>query len=451
MRNSQLLLLSLLISLNMFGQRFTVTLSDLELTTPISFAVDTVIDSRVNRESIGYIFDKKTKNYTTAFPTAKVDSSIIASLKPLSKTEGEPLLLRINRLFVYQTTIYGKRHISAEVSITFIAKNNQKYLEQFTSTKTIRDEARYGNHVAGLIIQEALDSCLLHYEKRKKAGILSNVPISKKDLNTKFEADQATVKKMPYFIRGLFYTIYDLRDYSIDTKADFYVEFLKSNHKEPQTAKLKFDDKSMRKKDIYAFSNGKSIFVKTGKYYTELTDTSGKFWLNHYDEFATNTQYNAGMIGVGVVGGLVGVGVYAIIAKKPALDNKYILDFERGAVVPADYPEPNMVTSQILFYGSSFLSNNDTITLTIKDTKHIKLGRDQYYIYKSDDKCLPVYVSVSSGGREYYDRISPILLNTAVARCQIIGDKVGIEVLEVSQQNSIKDAIENGTAKQVFE
>lgn len=448
---SLLLLFSLLICQFTLAQRNTIDISHLELTVPFSFNVDRVIDARINTETLGYVYNKKARSYTTLFPTSSVDSSMTALFQSKNNTSEEHLILRLNRLFLYQTTIQGARHLSAEVSITFIVQNDRDYLEQFTSTKTIREEARDGIDLSEILLQEALDSCLLHYEKRKQAGIFSNKLLAREDLNTRFTDNEATVKNMPYHIRGLFYTFYDFRDYSIDTKTPFSIAVVKSELHEPRQVKLKFDDRSMRKKEIFAFSNGKNLFVKTGKYYTEVTDTSGEFWLNRYEEFSTTTtEYNAGIVAAGVMGGLVGVGIYAAITKKP-LANKYILDFERGAVVPADYPDPGMVTSQILFYGSGFLSNNDTITLSIGNQKPIKLGRDQYYIYESDDRCLPVNVRLDWGDREYYDRISPMLLNTAVARCQVISGKVGIEMLDIGEQNKVKEAIENGLAKEVIQ
>ena len=366
------------------------------------------------------------------------------------KKTASGVIIRLNRLFIYHTTIQGMRHFSVEVSLTFITKTNREYLEQFTSTQTLREEAQYGNKLASELIQEALDICLMDYENRKKSGMLSNVLISEVDLNTRFSGSEVTVKNMSHHIKGVFYTFYDLRDYSIDTKPFFTVEFLKNEKNQPREAEIKFEDKVMRKKDIYAFSNGQNIFVKTGKHYTEVTDSIGKLWLNQFPQFATITDYETGIIAAGVVAGFVGATFYASIAKKPTLENKYILDFERGAVVPADYPQPDEITSQILIYGSDDLEDTDTITIEIGENTSVRLGRNQYYVHESDDRCQPVIVCAYWGGLESCTQVTPKILNTAIVQCELNHGKVQIEILNKGRENSVEAAVRTGKAKRVY-
>lgn len=448
----KLLLIVSLIAVFANAQDFNIDLEKLELTglKEASFHVDSVIDARANKVTLGYILEEKSREYTTVFPVSPVATSLQAVLKNDEKNAANCVIIRLNRLFIYQTSIKGTRHLSVEASLTFITKSNREYLEQFTSTQTLRKEAQYGNRLVSELIQEALDICLQDYVKRKKSGMLSNVLISEKDLNTGFSGNEVTVKNMPYHIRGLFYTFYDFRDYSIDTKTPFLIAVVKSELHEPRQVKLKFNDRSMRKKEIYAFSNGKNLFVKTGKYYIEVTDTSGEFWLNRYEEFSTTTtEYNAGIVVAGVMGGLVGVGIYAAITKKP-LANKYMLDFERGAVVPADYPQPDEITSQILIYGSDDLEDTDTITVEIGEDTSVRLGRNQYYVYESDDRCEPVIVCAYWGGMESCTQVTPKILNTAIVQCELNHGKVQTDILSKGRENSVEAAVKSEKAARVY-
>ena len=457
--NYVLLIIALLGSVQ--AQPFTIDLEKLELQYPsqASFRIDSLIDVRVNPGTLGYIFNRKTKNYSTIFPTNSVESSLNKLLQSENNISGENLTLRLNRLFVYHKNRYGKRGLAAEVSITFISRINGKYYDLFTSTKTIRSEVKYGNKLASVFIQEALDSCLFHYDKRKAAGKLTPTLITNSELTLRYSPEQAELMKVPFYKKGLFYSYYDLRDYTVDSETDFKIDLTKVAYHEPREAKLKFEDKAMRRKEIYAFSNGSSLFLKTGGYYTEVIDTTNGFWLNQHPDFIEGSDYYGGVASAGAIGGILGgvvggaiaSGIYALVADNPPNNNKYILDIERGVVVPHDFPAPGKATSQILFYGSSFLSENDTISLSIDGSKLIRLWRDQYYVYETDDKCLPVKACITYSNEETCEIITPIILNTAMARCQIKGNKGKIELLGPRNQTEIKEAIKSGEATQVFE
>lgn len=448
----KLLLIVSLIAVFANAQDFNIDLEKLELIglKEASFHVDSVIDARANKVTLGYILEEKSREYVTVFPVSPVATSLQAVLKNDEKNAANGVIIRINRLFIYQTSIQGASHLSVEASLTFITKSNREYLEQFTSTQTLRKEAQYGNRLASELIQETLYICLEDYVKRKKSGMLSNILISEEDLNTGFSGSEVTVKNMSRHIKGVFYTFYDLRDYAIDTKPFFTVEFLKNEKNQPREAEIKFEDKAMRKKDIYAFSNGQNVFVKTGKHYTEVTDSIGKLWLNQSPQFATITGYETGIIAAGVVAGFVGATFYASIAKKPTLENKYILDFERGAVVPADYPQPDEITSQILIYGSDDLADTDTITVEIGEDTSVRLGRNQYYVYESDDLCEPVIVCAYWGGMESCTQVTPKILNTAIVQCGLNHGKVQTDILSKGRENSVEAAVKSEKATRVY-
>ncbi|AEV31689.1 hypothetical protein Oweho_0675 [Owenweeksia hongkongensis DSM 17368] len=448
MRNSQLLLLSLLISLNMFGQGFTANLSKLEISAPLTFSIDSVIYARENKEILGYIANKKTKYYSTVFPSEPVS---IAIKRAFGKSKGEEkLILRINKLFVYQTLQDDSRFYNIDLNVSFISRMDNKYMERFTSAQTLKFRANYGNRYVVSTIGELLDGAFAEYQNLKKEGELRDkeIPqsevIRKKDL-TPPKKINATGK------RGLYYNVYDLRDGIMDTVTQFSFEPTKTKDNEPAEGKLKLNQKSASWKDVYAFSDGNDIYLQVGRKYFQLTDSAGYFWLDFYPGYTQSESYSGGMVVSGIVGGLIGVGIYALAATFPKGHDAYYLDFERGTVVPISYLDTEKMASLTYFYGSSFLDDSDTLLVTINSSVPFKLGKNQFVVVESDYKCEPIECCIIGINENTCKTVTPILFKPQVFRCtKRRTDKYRIDNVQGSERAGIIHTIQSGEADEIL-
>lgn len=449
MRIPLFLLLALFTQI-VFSQRFTADLSKLELNYPRSstFSVDSVIDARSNKEILGYITNKKGKFHSTVFPSEELSTAILTAYNATKNQIGdEKLILRINRLFIYETTQNEAKFFNADLNVSFILKTDSQLIERFTAAKMILFRANHGNHFVTPLIGELLDTCLLQYEKRKRAGKLVDKVISTEQLT---QAPNSRDKKI-ITKRGLYYSFYDLRDNIIDTMTTFSFEKKKTSEDEPIKVKLRVTDDKVSWRDVYAFSDGQDAYINIDRIFTQLTDSAGNYWLDFYPGYNESNQYASGIIVSGFLGGVIGVGIYALIEsleKTPA----FLLDFERGMVVPSEYMDSDKMSAETYICGSSFLKDSDTLSVSLNDSLHLRLGKNQYFLLKSDYRCSPIKVCISANGNTACETIQPILFKRQVVRCSSIkGKKLRITEIYGSERQGELYSIESGRATQVLD
>lgn len=433
------------------SQHFTADLSKLEVRYPrsSSFSIDSVIDARSNKEILGYITNKKGKFHSTVFQSEEL-STVIRSAYDATKTKGgdEKLILRINRLFIYETTQNDAKYFNADLNVSFILKTDSQIIERFTAAKMILFRTNHGNRFVTPLIGELLDTCLLQYEKRKHAGKLVDKVIS---------AEEVTMAPNPENVklstkRGLYYSFYDLRDNIIDTATAFSFEKKKTSEDEPVKVKLRVTDDEVSWKDVYAFSDGQDVYVNVERRYTQLTDSAGNYWLDFYPGYDESKQYAGGMMVSGFLGGVIGVGIYALIKSFPKGNPAYLLDFERGIVVPSEYMDSDKMSAETYIFGSSFLKDSDTLSVSVNDSVHLRLGKNQYFLLKSDYRCSPIKVCITANGNTVCESIQPILFKRQVVRCSLIkGKKLRITEIYGSERQGELYSIESGRSSQVFE
>lgn len=396
------------------AQKLNVDLS--QITLEYGFPVDSVIDSRETKEILGYVFSKGTKNFRTVYPSSPLEQNL-QQICTKAKNNN-PNTIRIDRLFVYHVLIENDRYFGVEAGLTFIAKDGSDYIETFSASKKIGEYERYGDELILPCIQAALDSCFLHYQKRKNSDKLGNTLIGAKSLQHPYAGANLS-GSIGYLPRGLFHSYYDLRDEHLDTETLFETDFRYTDPGQPEEAFLKIKDKAKRKKDIYAFTDGERLYVNTGKVFTEVTDTLNKLWLNNYPGYNYGSgAYTAGFVSSGLMFGIFGAAMYAIIAQKPSEVSNYILDFKRGTVVPYFFPNPEDMHSQTVFYASSFMPKSDTISLSINDALPIKLGKDQSSVYQHKD-FSPYKLCIQNKGVENCTEIIPIAYHPTCIRLRI--------------------------------
>lgn len=434
----------------MFGQGFTANLSKLEISTPLTFMVDSVIDARENKEILGYIADKKTKYYSTVFPSKSVATAIEEAFSDAKTSGVEKLILRINKLFVYQTLQDDSRFYNIDLNVSFILNKDNQYIERFTSAHTLKFRANYGNRYVVSTIGELLDVAIDEYQNLKEEGKLRDIVISESEVNIKRELTQPnqvnTARK-----RGLYYNVHDLRDGIIDTLTPFSFEPTKTKDYEPAEGRLRLDKEGTSWKDVYAFSDGEDIYLQVGRKYFELTDSAEHFWLDFYPGYTQSESYSGGMVVSGIVGGVIGVGIYALIATFPKGHDAYYLDFERGVVVPKSYQDTEKMASLTYFYGSSFLDNSDTLLVSLNGGTPFKLGKNQYVVIKSDYRCEPIECCIIGINENTCRTVTPILFKPQVLRCtKRRADKYRIDNVQGSERAGIIHTIQSDESEHVL-
>ena len=424
------------------AQPFTANLSKLKIHYPKShtFYVDSVIDGRPNQEILGYIRHKKTRFHSTIFLSEPVSESISKALPEDASNDQEKLLLRINRLFIYETLQDDRMYFNADINVSFIKETDTGFVEQFTAAKMLKFRANHGNKFVTPAIGELLDTCFMQYEIRKLRGKLYSKPLT--SLTTDYTAQTNLDLK-----RGLFYSFYDLRDNFIDDTTSFQFEIKNPRSTEPAITRLNIENSNVSWKDVYAFSDGQDLFIKVGRDFIELTDTANRYWIEFYPGYDESASYAGGMMVSGIAGGIIGVGIYALFATFPKGNDGYYLDFQRGAVVPSAYSISDEMYTETYFYGSSFLADSDTLEISIDQSDPIKIGRDQYLKVQSDYKCKPIEVCILGGETKTCKTVTPVLYNPQIIRCtRRRADQFRIDKIVGSEKAGVVHMIQTGEA-----
>jgi hypothetical protein len=311
-------------------------------------------------------------------------------MSSMPEKEGtDPLILRINRFYLY--TVHKNENLYAciDLSITFITRQDSVFIEEFTATATPAKFYYEADLTIPFLVTEAFDQCFAKYSERLQKGLIVPFPVNKNQVN-----ENPLVQPDHYrcFIhkerkKGIYLSFYDFRDNLIDTSFTFTIHhnYNQDNPNLTQTH-LKYKGESPPS-DIWGFSDGESDFIKVGRSFCRLTLDSNIFYT-----YTRSSEYAADITSSAVLGGLffgvVGAAVFGGLTAATT-DSKYIIktkvDLFYGKLVPFETADYTRIASTVVFYYSKLSLPDVTLSVLVDGSERCILTPDTYL--KMDFSC----------------------------------------------------------------
>jgi len=350
---------------------YEISLKDLVVTSSMrGYYVEKVINVSSEESCIGFVqtgmFNKQVPAVMNPTISGEVEECLKRSI-PENKSL-KPLIIRINRLYIYELTWSSKEIACIELSVSFITRDSTGYTDRFLAGVSF---SRNGLDVTGFhsdnIIQ-ALGECFDHFQKASELGKWQHRPISENEL---MQNPLNSPRKFAVFknkpTRGLFKTFYSFRDGHPDSATKFIV-----NYKIPKKdtlrvrASLELPD-HLSQKEYYAFCDGKDLFVWAGSGFAKVIRRDSAFYVkvdaHDANEGASSGVYMAGLLGGALGGLLAALATEATMAAATGPGSCYV-DFVSGRLIPVNIPDYLKVESNTIFF-LSHASPEDTKLLVI--------------------------------------------------------------------------------------
>lgn len=435
-----LLLLAFCIKLN--AQEYYFDISKYTCKVPYStFTIDSIIDARDDKNCIGYVCKGINNKPTAAYLNHGLKYNIESYLSDYfkSRANSEHLIIRFNRLLVYELIYSNSQIATVEINLSFIVKNGNKFLEKFQAgvaiqSKSINDVTNFQDEN----ITKAIDACILQYIERDKYNVLVKFTNMKE---TDLYANPLNNLNYPVstintYDRGIYRTFYDFRDYTPDKITQFSIEYTGEKNNS-RTASIKgANNKTI--KDIWGFSDGVQNYVRLGNEYYSIQKRGDLFSIYNYPpDFETNIGY------IGMLGGLFFSSIYIASAKKI----EYNIDFPTGRFVPYTNSEKFRIESKIIVLSSKYNKLGKDIELYINEEKYSTLSKGTYSALSFNSDVKEVNIDLMLNGEKTSIKIQPVLFNTGLCLVLIKGDKIVVENPNTNLRREIITDIENGKYK----
>ena len=413
------------------AKEYTISLAGQKLDNSIpGHYLDDVILGQREDSCLGYVVGgSEVLNYNPIFFEKNIRNEVKEFFaNSLPKKEGlSPVIIRVNRLFLYPLSRQSGTGYHLELSISFIFPEDQGFKEDFTSaTSILMSLGNVQKNLAG-IIAGAFDKSISQYQERKGRGLLNPVMITKEQMKTNSRQDPANYKchSLDTHKAGIYRTWFDFRDDTPDT-ALFYNIIYHNDKKHPElsTAKLKFVKDSSHF-TYWGFSDGKNVFINTGSQFSLLTPEED-YWTAWFQQSENNTPMmipfylGGGLLGGMLVGAIAG-GIMALTSSSGSGAGSsnvssyssssgdadiYKLDMLSGMLVPYYLRDYTRIASNVVFFVSKISDANATLSVFVDNQLQCQLKPGNYFTLKAS--CHHPFATiklVSSSGGEFVEEI----------------------------------------------
>ena len=401
------------------AQEQYINFDEYDFKIPSNIVIDDIIDVRDEKNCIGYIFKGMLYKKTPVFLNKPIEESfkeLIVKTNNLQEN-SEHLILRINKLIIYEN-VYSNMQLSiCEMNVSFITKKNNKFYENFQAGLFIENYSQIdvsGQHSNNII--QALKICFEQYMDRKDSNKLSNEYYYKETdvFSNPLNNSCYPITMIDSLKKGIYSTFYDFRDFTPDTLKHFDVKYTGEKDDSIMTVIKGADGKKIT--DIWGFSDGKRNYIRFGKGYYSLLKDNGSFIIYDYPPDFESKIRNAQMIG-----GIFFTIIIAATEKKI----KYSLDLAVNRFHPFDSNNDLMFESRIIVLSSLYNDKNKHIEL-IADNKKRLLKSGDYIVMAFNSDIKDVDICVNLTGDEVCVKSHPILFNTNLYLIKIKKKKVVI-------------------------
>ena len=404
------------------AEEFTLSMAGLKVSKalPGYFIRDVVVSQRED-SCVGYLHPHSGRRYSILF----FEKSIRGELKEfLANSMPEkpgllPLIIRVNRIFIYQPVEGVREYTCLQLSLSFIFPVDKEMQEDFTTSVSLQEERKHIPASLPGIIARAFDEAFSQYISGKAAGLTLRAPCTREHL------DENPFQKPGYFRcfagknprKGLYRTWFDFRDNLPDTTTGFKaIHYYNQDNPRLSKAFLKFP-KGVEPVEVWGFCEGDSVYVFGGRSFS-LLEREGDLFIT----WSRSSEYTRDVVSAAIFGwffaGLAGAsltGGIAALSSDPDQAEKLKLDLFNGKLLPVNATDYTMISSRVVFFLSKVSDPGATLDVYVDGQKHCGLNPGTYLTLDlSCHHTLAAVKLVSSAGGEKMLNIPLQLFKTEV-------------------------------------
>jgi len=367
MRLGLLLLLTSFLSIHTYSQEHIIELNRYEkIMNTYNFSIDSIVDVRKEKNCIGYVYKGINNKLRPAFlgkPLGKYLNEMFDK-KLVRDENSEHIILRINRLFIYECRGSNTEFAYVDLNMSFLIEKEGKYFEKYQASAFISNIGIKRDFIEvtafhDLNIVKAINECFQQYKNRNdlqkfKDGFLKEEnDIEINPLVTKNYVTQSIKKPQ----RGIYETFYDFRDYTIDSTKQFIIENI-SKRDNFKTVIIK-NIKGELITDIWGFSDGNCNYIRSGDHFFSLHKKNNSYIF--YDHLGS---LKSKIMEARIIDSIF-FSTHMNLADNQ--NNTYKIDLTNSQIHMLDYPEEIDPKSKLIVYYSKYSKTDTTIQLFTDD------------------------------------------------------------------------------------
>ena len=366
--------------------------------------------------------------------------------------QTKPIVLRVNRLRVYEVTETNREYGYVEVNVTFLVSDGKGDFMEKYETGAFRNETTNlgrwditGAH--GFNIAAALTECLQSFAERDQQGLTYQKPVPKALLTIYRPTMDVPISRDTQLRRGVYYTFADFRDNRPVDRPPYRIIAVKN--KEKGRGKMAIGipawENNIPPDNFWGFCDGKDIYVNIrGTSYQAVKDDS--VYIVHAP---APKDGDAALYGVmfGLVGSLVANAVENAKANEGFV---YKIDFATGGINPlAGGAAKTPLESKTIFYASEFNPEGQTAILYVDGNRLCELSAGTYFSLKLPPNKIEVTCCVEAGAQKDCFQYEPVVGRTKYWFVHIgKKGKLQVHVPEDTLKERVKNSVKDGSAKQ---
>jgi len=447
--------ISVLLHVPVQSQEYLVSLKSQRLKVAINnFTLTDVIDAREEKCCIGYVYG----GYQNRRLTVNVEDGIKASFHALLKsgfkdgTENIPLLIKINKLFVYEFKSNENTTAVLEINIDFYTQENGSYFYEFMAGHYINFSGENPRSNIDKMIAKATEKCCTEFLHRMKLGLGYHQKTDEKEVYENSLKKTIVVSTRSRNRKNcIYYSFNGFRDNLADTITNFYPKNIRENYDIRGFQKFKFVSSEIETDEVWGVYFDKNLYIKIDDIFIPVIVTDTEYIIKNMIAFHKNQNllYGAGLgffITFGAVGGaIIGVGIGALSHQKSEIsDIDYRIDMATGMPIPLGELHYLKYESELIFFTNKF--KGQCPDLYINGKKECSFKPDSYFSFLVTPEINPVEICLKSNSNEYCETVSADIFNTMFFEAVIKNNgKVSLfEHKSPSMRSSITNLIEKG-------
>ncbi len=377
------------------------------------YYVENVINAMDEDTLIGFVQTGMMNTRRVATFTTTITDEIGRVMKAglASSPDAVPLLIRINKLEIFEITNSSKENAFAELNISFFRIEGTKKVWMYDAGTMVRQGGLDVTHSHPANILKAIRICFEKFKMNLLRHHSYEQEVSDNEIthNPVVDPSGYPIFKNKTIPKGLFSTFEDFRDCRPDTTLGFMVKYIENKDTSIHKARLTLPE-SISPGDIWGFSDGKSFYMKiTNKDFYKILREPGSFT----SHVAPKDFPDLGMayVTAGVLGGLIGVAIVAAVSSatyNPAELGKYRVDFSYGTLVPVKHSVFMDFDPHLEFLLTTASDPKDTVCLFINNEYHVKLARGFFYSVRIPHRNRQVKVEALAQNGTHGEDIIPL-------------------------------------------
>jgi len=323
-------------------------------------------------------------------------------------TKGKALVVRIERMGIWESYDLNNESAGVVVDITFFYKEDGYYIEKFSAHGEQKIVQMAGvTKQQPRLIAKAIAQCFRLFDEAHREGCLHSDTVAESVLNEKPIYDREEMQRLLSVNRNhvaLYRNFVNFRDHAPDTTRRFLVD-ADMKLRDGDTIRLKeatATDATTGHEitNVWGFSDGIRTYVKFDNTYLPLDKDEFGYYIDKPSHMDWSLMSMGQFSGSGI-----GLGATFVPGSKLRL-NIFTGDFYYSEVPQEHLLRINQGPTRVIFYGSFFNGKGSSLQLFIDGEHLCDLTRNTWYEFKySDVRVLEVELRAPNG------EVSNLILN----------------------------------------